>query len=66
MSFPNRGEGGGPPLGKNSHIFPVFFFGKRPFNSEADLAVMLKVSTIVQNMADIHSGLQIIFVFGSH
>ena len=24
MSFPNRGEGGGPPLGKNSHIFPFF------------------------------------------
>ena len=29
MSFPNRGEGGGPPLGKNSHIFP-FFFWQRP------------------------------------
>ena len=27
MSFPNRGEGGGPPLGKNSHIFPFFFWG---------------------------------------
>ena len=25
MSFPNRGEGGGPRLGKNSHIFPFFF-----------------------------------------
>ena len=27
MSFPNRGEG--PPLGKNSHIFP-FFSGNVP------------------------------------
>ena len=27
--FPNRGEGGGPRLGKNSHIFP-FFFWQRP------------------------------------
>ena len=25
-----RGEGGGPPLGKNSHIFPLFFFGNVP------------------------------------
>ena len=25
MSFPNRGEGGGPPPGKNSHIFQFFF-----------------------------------------
>ena len=24
MSFPNRGKGGGPPLGKNSHIFLFF------------------------------------------
>ena len=27
MGFPNGGEGGGPPLGKNSHIFPFFFLG---------------------------------------
>ena len=33
MSFPNRGEGGGgPPLGKNSHIFPFFFFWQRPLS----------------------------------
>ena len=25
MTFPNGGRGGGPPLGKNSHIFPGFF-----------------------------------------
>ena len=30
MSFPNRGEGGGPPLGKNSHIFPFFYLGSFP------------------------------------
>ena len=24
------GSGGGPPLGKNSHIFPFFFFGNVP------------------------------------
>ena len=30
MGFPNGGEGGGPPLGKNSHIFPFFLFGERP------------------------------------
>ena len=27
MGFPNGGEGGGPPLGKNSHIFPFFWGG---------------------------------------
>ena len=32
MSFPNKGEGGGgPPLGKNSHIFPFFFGGSVPY-----------------------------------
>ena len=30
MGFPNGGEGGGPPLGKNSHIFPFFGGGERP------------------------------------
>ena len=31
MGFPNGGEGGGgPPLGKNSHIFPLFFLGSVP------------------------------------
>ena len=31
MSLPNRGEGGGgPPLGKNSHIFPFFWGGSVP------------------------------------
>ena len=29
MLFPNRGEGG-PPLGKNPHIFPFFWGGERP------------------------------------
>ena len=34
VSFPNRGEGGGgPPLGKNSHIFPFFFLGSFPYLS---------------------------------
>ena len=32
MSFPNRGKGGGPPLGKNSHIFQ-FFWGGAPLSS---------------------------------
>ena len=31
MGFPNGGEGGGgPPLGKNSHIFPFFLGGSVP------------------------------------
>ena len=34
MGLPNRGEGGGGPrLGKNSHIFPLFFFGNVPKHS---------------------------------
>ena len=31
MGFPNWGEGD-PRLGKNSHIFPRFFFGRRPLD----------------------------------
>ena len=36
VSFPNRGEGGGPPLGKNSHIFPLFFLGSVPKTDKID------------------------------
>ena len=31
--FPNRGEGGGPRLGKNSNIFPLFFLADVPYLS---------------------------------
>ena len=35
VSFPNRGEGGGgPPLGKNSHIFPFFLLGSFPYTRD--------------------------------
>ena len=34
--FPNRGEGGGPLLGKNSRLFP-FFFGNVPKASQVIL-----------------------------
>ena len=33
MGFQNRGEGGGLPLGKNSHIFPFIFLGSFPNNA---------------------------------
>ena len=32
MGFPNGGRGRvGPPLGKNSHIFPFFYLGSVPY-----------------------------------
>ena len=32
MSFPNREGGGGPPLGKNSYIFPFFSSANVPYD----------------------------------